>query len=274
MFETEPSDSGGRFANLPWWLILTVAFVVTELTTHPAIGVSVLCLKFGWDDFRTSAWLRSRDPNRKRGAVCSWFYVASGTWRVFIWSTGLMCAACILLMATQPPQVWGPKANAMPPPEVIACIYICLASFAVATIITLFATRFASRHQVKVWISGEVSQSRRLNEWPPQPRPGRMTPANLLKSWLLASGGGLFLLLMGCGITFMLVTVQVMFPGGAGNKQLFIELFAVVNSVAVLLIMVILILIVRWRILPQIEASSPADCWPVAALDSAADTSG
>ena len=111
VFEIEPTGSGGLFARLPWWLILAVACVVTELTAHPAIGVSVLCLKFGWDDFRTSAWLRHRDPNRQRGEVCSWFYLASGLWRVFLWSFALMLVAIMYLIATEPPQARRPNGD-------------------------------------------------------------------------------------------------------------------------------------------------------------------
>ena len=112
VFEIEQSGDSGVLAHLPWWLILTVAFVVTELTAHPAIGVGVLCLKFGWDDFRTALWLRRRDPNRRRGAVCSWFYLSSGLWRVFLWSFALMLVAILFLMATEPPQARGPNLEA------------------------------------------------------------------------------------------------------------------------------------------------------------------
>ena len=99
MFEIEPAESGGLLAHLPWWLILAIAFAVTELTAHPAIGVSVLCLKFGWNDFRTGLWLRHRDPFPHRGAVSFWFYLASGLWRVCLWSFALMFAAIFFLVA-------------------------------------------------------------------------------------------------------------------------------------------------------------------------------
>lgn len=274
VFEIEPSDSGGVLAHLPWWLILAVAFVVTELTAHPAIGVSVLCLKFGWDDFRTSAWLRSRDPNRQRGAVCSWFYISSGLWRVFLWSFALMLVAIMFLMATEPPQARRPNGGPVVPPEVITCLCMCLASFAVATVFTALAVCFAWGHRIKVWISGPVSRSRRLNEWPPRPIPGRLAPTNLLKGWLIGTGAGLFVFLFVAGILLLVAGVKVMLPRQIGNNQKTAVLFGIVVGVGIPLITAMIILVVRGRILSRIEAASPAECWPEDEKNSESDPSG
>ena len=272
VFEIDPSESEGLLTCLPWWLILTIAFVVTELTAHPAIGASVLCLKFGWDDFRTAAWLRSRDPNQERGTACMWFYFASGTWRVFLWSFALIVVACLFLKATQPPQVRDPNGNLSVPPEIITCLCMCLASFAVATVLTLIAAGSAWKRQVKVWISGPISQSRRLNEWPPRPIPGKLAPTNLLKSWLIGTGAGFFLMLFVSGSAVSLAIVKVMLPG-VGNNQKSAVLSAVVVGVGLLLIAAMFILLSNDRIFSRIEANSPADCWPDEAADMASDPS-
>ena len=66
LFEIESADSGGLLTHLPWWLIAAVAFAVAELTAHPSIGVIVLCLKFGWNDFLTALWLQLRSPHRRQ----------------------------------------------------------------------------------------------------------------------------------------------------------------------------------------------------------------
>ena len=262
VFEIEPSGDSGVLAHLPWWLILTVAFVVTELTAHPAIGVGVLCLKFGWDDFRTALWLRRRDPNRRRGAVCSWFYLSSGLWRVFLWSFSLMLVAIMFLMATEPPQARGPNRDLVMPPEVITCLCMCLASFAVATIFTVLSVGFAWRRRIKVWISGTISRSRRLNEWPPRPIPGLLAPSNLLKGWLIGTGAGLFVFLFVAGIALILVGVKAMLPRQIGNNQKSVVLVAVMIGVGIPLLTAIFILVIRGHILRRIEATSPADCWP------------
>ena len=262
VFEIEPSGDSGVLAHLPWWLILTVAFVVTELTAHPAIGVGVLCLKFGWDDFRTALWLRRRDPNRRRGAVCSWFYLSSGLWRVFLWSFALMLVAIMFLVATEPPQARGPNRDPVTPPEVMTCLCMCLASFAVATMFTVLSVGFAWRRRIKVWISGTISRSRRLNEWPPRPVPGLFAPSNLLKGWLIGAGAGLFVFLFVAGIVLILVGVKAMLPRQIGNNQMTVVLVAVIIGVGIPLLTAIFILVIRGHILRRIEAISPADCWP------------
>src|SRR5262245_56584508 len=101
VFEIEPRESGGLLVRMPWWFIAGVAFLVAEFTAHPAIGVIVLCLKFGWNDFLTALWLRRRDPDRERGATCSWFYCASGLWRVCVWSFALLFVILILILCTE-----------------------------------------------------------------------------------------------------------------------------------------------------------------------------
>lgn len=266
VFEVDPIDSGGMFAHLPWWLIFAVAFVVTELTAHPALGVGVLCLKFGWDDFRTALWLRRRDPNRRRGAVCSWFYLSSGLWRVFLWSFALMLMAIIFLVATEPPLVRGPNRDPAPPPEMITCLCMCLASFAVATMFTVLAVGFAWRCRIKVWISGTISRSRRLNEWPPRPIQGLLNQSNLLKGWLIGTGAGLFVFLFVAGIALILAGVKVMLPRQLGNNQKTAVLVAVIIGVGIPLLTAIFILVVRGHVLRRIEATSPAECWPAGEL--------
>ena len=265
VFEIEPSDSGGLFAHLPWWLILTVAFVVTELTAHPAIGVGVLCLKFGWNDFRTALWLRRHDPDRRRGAVCSWFYLSSGLWRVFLWSFALILIAIPVLAATEPPQVRAARRlNAGPPlaPEIMTCLVMCLASYAAATMLTLLAVFLAWRSRIKVWISGTISESRRLNKWPPRPIPGRLAPSNLLKAWLIGTGAGLFLFLFVAGIALVLVGVKLLLPMQIGNNQKSAVLVAVVVGVGVILLTTMIILLIRGDIFSRIGATRPAECWP------------
>ena len=265
VFEIEPADSGGMFAHLPWWLILTVAVVVTELTTHPSVGVTVLCLKFGWSDFRTALWLHRRDPNRRRGAVCSWFYLSSGLWRVFLWSFALMLITIMFLIATEPPQVRAARrlnAGPAPAPEMVTCLVMCLASFAAATMLTVLAIAFAWRGRIKVWISGTVSHSRQLNEWPPRPIAGKQSSSNLFKAWLIGTGAGMFAFLFVAGITLVLSWLKLILVRQAGQNQLTTILVAVVSGVGVLVLLATFRLAVRGQILSRIGADSPMECWP------------
>lgn len=266
VLEIELLDSGGLFSHLPWWLILAVAFVVTELTAHPAIGVSVLCLKFGWNDFRTSFWLR-RDSIPRRREVCSLFYFASGMWRVCLWSFGLMFAAIMLLVATEGGpvrQARAPNAGPEMPPEVMACVGMWMMSFVAATLITILSVVLAWHRRVKVWISGGISDSRRQNQWPPRPRPRFRPESNLLKWWLIGSGAGLFVGLFLFGILLLFSGLDAMnLQARNGNNQGGgAAVFGGLVGGGLPIISAILILVIGGRVLDRIGARSPAECWP------------
>ena len=59
-------------------------WILFEFAAAPGVGVAVASLKFGWNDFLTALWLRRRDPDRDRSAVCFWFFVASGLWKITV----------------------------------------------------------------------------------------------------------------------------------------------------------------------------------------------
>lgn len=266
VFAIEPIDSGGLFAHLPWWLILTVAFLVTEMTKHPAIGVSVLCLKFGWNDFRTSFWLRRRDPIPRRREVCSLFYFASGIWRVCLWSFALMFGAIIFLVVIEEGPVRrarAPNAGPAMPPEVSACMVMWIMSFVVATLGTILSVLLAWFYRVNVWISGSISESRRQNEWPPRPRPRLPAESNLLKWSLIGSGAALFVVLFLIGIVFLFSGMDAM-NGRAwnGNNQGAAAIFSMLVGGGILICSTILILVIGSRVLDRIGAKSPTECWP------------
>ncbi len=278
VFEIEPPNSGGLFAHLPWWLILSIAFVVTEMTAHPAVGVSVLCLKFGWNDFRTSFWLRRCDPIPRRREVCSLFYFASGMWRVCLWSFGLMFVAIMFLVATEggaARQARGPNAGPEMPPEVMACVGMWIMSFVAATLLTILSVVSAWYRRVKVWISGSISDSRRQNEWPPRPSIRRRPGENRLMLMLVGSGAGLFVVLFLIGIMLLFSGIDGMQRQAQnGNNQGAAVLFVGVVGVGMPIVSAFLILIVGERILRRIAASSPTECWPGEELIADTDPSG
>src|SRR5262245_64316596 len=76
-----------------WTGLLAVGWVLYELTAQPALGVSAICIKFGWEDFRTALWLQRRDPHRLRGRACLWLYIANGLLKM----TGVALAMTIAI---------------------------------------------------------------------------------------------------------------------------------------------------------------------------------
>ncbi len=253
LFEIEPSDSGGMFAHLPWWLIVAAAIVVTELTTHPSIGVTVLCLKFGWNDFRTALWLRGRDPNRRRGAVCSWFYLSSGLWRVCLWSFALMVLTILVIAVPQARQAVGPNLKAQPPAEFMTCMIVWLVSAGIATVLTALSSLLAWWHRTKVWISGSIAESRIKNEWPPRPAWRARTPINLVSWWLIATGIVLFMLLLTAGLVAM-SPPNGRPPGNVGIVPIVIMASLFLGALAVVAL--------GSHAYQKLGASSPFECWP------------
>src|SRR5262245_19924297 len=61
-----------------WTGLLAIGWILYELTAQPALGAIAVCLKCGWEDFRTALWLQRRDPDRRRGSACFWLYAANG----------------------------------------------------------------------------------------------------------------------------------------------------------------------------------------------------
>lgn len=262
VFEIEPADSGGMLAHLPWWLILTVAVVVTELTAHPSVGVTVLCMKFGWSDFRTALWLRRRDPNHGRGAVCSWFYFSSGVWRVCAWSFALMFITVMFGAAIgilqQPGRGAPQNGNALPPIEMMTCMIVWLVSAAIATILTVIAGIKAWRHRTKVWISGSIAESRKRNEWPPRPVHHGRPSINVMPVLRLPTGVLMFFALF--LIAFVPFVVFVAPPNGpppVRNGGVAIILWLIVSFMAALTIVVL-----SSGTYQCLVAVSPYECWP------------
>ena len=262
VFEIEPADSGGMLNRLPWWLILAVAVVVTELTTHPSVGVTVLCLKFGWSDFRTALWLRRRDPNRRRGAVCSWFYFSSGVWRVCVWSFALMFvavffAAAIVAIPQGGPGV-PPNGFAQPPIEIVTCMIVWLGSAGIASVLTVIAGLKAWRHQTKVWISGSIAESRQRNEWPPRPVLRGRPAVNLMPLMRLPTGILIWIVLFAFGL-FLFVSIFGAFnvapPARNGGVTAIVG--GILSYVGALTIVVL-----SSRIYQRLVALSPYECWP------------
>jgi hypothetical protein len=105
-----PDDSGGEPPRwrrpFTWVTLVAIGWVLYELTARPALGSVAVCIKFGWEDFRTALWLRRRDPYLLRGRACFWLHLASGLFRIAS-VAGLMSIAFIALGHTFPARPGG-----------------------------------------------------------------------------------------------------------------------------------------------------------------------
>src|SRR5688500_12502652 len=98
-FEVDRPDARGTWV---WLWLLLLGFVIYELTAYPALGIGTVCLKFGWEDFRTALWLRRTDPLPARGRACFWLYLSFGLLKTAITGGILMLVCATLAPLIQP----------------------------------------------------------------------------------------------------------------------------------------------------------------------------
>jgi hypothetical protein len=167
MNHSDPDQSAERppaqssFLSVP--LILLVGLIVFEATSKPGWAAMSLCLKFGWEDFRTAFWLHRTDPSRKRGRSCWWLYVASGLWKVGVSSFAMFVVIFIVEAVMQPGKAQGKDLLQL---LLGACLSLFFA-FVFSALATLIALASAWWHDVPLWLNGSVRIARRYEEWPP-----------------------------------------------------------------------------------------------------------
>jgi hypothetical protein len=150
------------FLSLP--LILLIGLIIFEATSNPGWAAMSLCLKFGWEDFRTAFWLIRTDPHRKRGRACWWLYVASGLWKVGVSSFAMFVVIIILEGFFRPGGKGQGKGMLRLVFGVCMCLFFAFVLSAVATWIALFSAWW---NNVPLWLNGSVRIARHRAEWPP-----------------------------------------------------------------------------------------------------------
>jgi hypothetical protein len=174
--DLEPPDAPASPRPRPWlsWTALVaVGLIVYELTTQPALGAMMLCLKAGWRDVRTARWLRRTDPNRGRGRACFWLYVASGLWKTAVTGVAVFFAVSFLSGLWLTLQVRNRRggvnqpAPLLPPEVLVTGLLVALVGFGLSALATFAALAIARRNRVRLWLNGAVHQARAEKLWPP-----------------------------------------------------------------------------------------------------------
>jgi hypothetical protein len=170
-FETdgvdEPSQSWRR--AITWTGLLTAGYVLYEVTNQPAVGTAAVCLKFGWQDFRTARWLWQTDPCRPRGRACWWLYVGWGLMKVGLVALGTNAAVVIgmaFIVGRPGVQFGGPWLDRLLW-SLAGGALTALAALLLSAVATIRAVRLAVRHQGTLWLNSSVDSARRRRAWPP-----------------------------------------------------------------------------------------------------------
>jgi hypothetical protein len=182
-------------AALAWPLVVLVGLLLFELTAQPALAVIALCLKLGWNDFRTAWWLRRRDPSAGRGWACLFLYASSGLWKVTLTGFALMVVLVVglaIAVNAAGPQP-GPAVDVED--QLMAALLTGLLGSALAMPLTCAAVLAARVSRAKLWLNGGVHEARRKDRWPPPDafsrgvnRIGLLTLAVLIVTWLAVLG--------------------------------------------------------------------------------------
>jgi hypothetical protein len=232
---------------LPWLLLL--GFVVFEATAQPVLGVTVVCLKFGWENFRTAFWLRRVDPDHRRGRACFWLFVAFGLLKTALAASFIFFALAIVVPEIRKRQ--GNAVNNAPPVEFMVAGLTVMAGVVLSSLATCAAVFKAWRGRLRLWVDRSVDDARRQETWPPpNPRHAHVNQARILILTAL--------------ITISTILMLILVP------SFLVPLFMVIGQVnqifatsAIALMMIVLsgfVLGIRDS-LSRSLANCPSDCW-------------
>lgn len=252
---------------LPWVVLGFIAVLVFELFAHPLLAMSVLCLKFGFNDFLTARWLVRRDPVRGRGWACGLLYAAAGFWKAAVINFALFAAAVIFTLVSGVP-AWPQRppnaqaANLLDDPLVPWILPSLLADaidflFGFAVVILAYS---AFR---KVWLSPRIHMARRLDEWPPTDDKG----VNWLR-WpaiLPVAAIPIVIWLGALPFAFLIPTPAAVNAKDWEDIPLLLSFFGLILSLPVVLIAAC----VQDRNSRYLLAATPEECWGASDQESA-----
>jgi hypothetical protein len=182
-----PTRARGWFL---WPALLLIGWLLYELTQRPALAITTICLKFGWEDFRTALWLLRRDTRRGRAWACSWLYLSSGLWKTTVAALLLLTAYVIGLAIAESLRAQRGQQIDLEV-ELIASSLTGFVGAVLAVLMTCLAVLLALLCRAKLWLNRHVHRARREDRWPPPDEPaargnraGVLTLVVLVTIWL------------------------------------------------------------------------------------------
>lgn len=245
--QEEETERRGLFSrvNLGWPMLFLIGWLLYELTTQPTLGAVAVCLKFGWEDFRTAIWLRRNDPRRLRGRACFWLYLASGLAKT-AGVAGLMSFAFVAV-SPKGPAAQGPRGMAII--EMFASTGLTMTVGLASAVLSLaFSAAMARWGGFKLWLSRDIHSARRRNKWPPYG--ARIIQSNRLKFLLFVA---LFLVFLPL-VLFASVLAVILAPIGGQVVLINATSFLILGGI-------VFLLHYKDRMSRWLAASHPSECW-------------
>jgi hypothetical protein len=247
-YEDGEGQAGGRWHGpFTWTGLLVVGWVLYELTAQPALGAVALCLKFGWEDFRTARWLRRRDPNRRRGRACFWLYTSNGLWKTAVVAF-VMAFVLMITWACMPWWQVGQRARKEWLQHAsMGTVLTTMAGLALSVLALARALWLAWRHRVRLWLHSAVHRACWADTWPPHE--AAAGESNRLGCLLLTAT--LLLLLP--------VLLVLLYLVGLWKQAALALLLCVLLTMGLPMVVLFLGTCSSWTL----WASSPVECWGV-----------
>jgi hypothetical protein len=239
--------------HLSWPMLFLIGWLLYELTTQPTVGAVAVCLKFGWEDFRTAIWLRRVDPRRMRGRACFWLYLAAGLAKT-AGVAGLMSFAFVAISPKLGnPQVRQRWAAVM---EMATWTGLAMLTGFICSMFTLgYASVLARWGRFRLWLSSDIHRARSRNHWPPYVQ--NSVGNNRLEALFFIILFVVFLPFYLCFLFTVFTVLMVIVPGGPGGRA------AILGSGGLALLVgggAIFLLRLKDRMKLWI-ASHPSECW-------------
>ena len=236
------------FPALP--VLLVVGWIIYEVTHQPAVAAMAMCMKFGWEDFRTARWLLRTDPSRSRGRTCAWLYIASGLWQAAVIGLAMVLLSVALDQVIQANRQ-GPGAAVELDKLLSGAAFTILFGFTFSTVATYIALLYAWRHDVRPWLNGAVHIARRNNEWPPLYGHTNRVLVPVISTVVMTC----FILLPAC------LAILGMILHGAIPRHFLRGLVLLGSVFSVIILLPILVVILQNLRRQRFFAEHPADCW-------------
>ncbi len=159
-FDFEASEARGFRWPFGWGVMLALGWLVFELTARPRFGIAVTCTKLMWNDLVTARWWLKRDPSLLRG-VCMMLLLAIRATMKFSFT---LIGMWIVVSFFENPALQPEES------KLWFSFLVGYSAFFLASIIGIIITPLSLIGGIRLWLDTGVTESRRMDCFPPKPR--------------------------------------------------------------------------------------------------------
>jgi hypothetical protein len=251
-----------------WSAFLLIGFIVFEITARPQWGLAFVCLKFGWNYFRSAFWLLRVDPNRQRSWACFWLYLGAGLFKASVIALLAMFALTLVEVLCLPANPLGQQALFQKALfEMFLLLLTAFLGFGLSAVSTLVAIGLAKRHGIRFWLDGRIESARRSKAWPPYH--SSLAHSRLVsKNWASTL---IFTAFVTIAYLFLVSTLIMVFLAHRNHPPVW-EVVVIACFVSFVMVMyggllILCVFRVQRISFPRLVASSPWECWSSSNFD-------